>query len=235
MRETIEVVRQALAGERLSYEGRTIRLPLPGGEGKALRLALRPNPSIPIYIASLSPKMLELTGELADGWLGTSFVPEGAAAFLDPIRAGAARAGRSLDDIDVSQGGDVAFSDDVEQLIAQRRPRLAFSLGGMGSATSNYYNDAYRRQGWAEVAEEVQRLWVYGRRDDAAAAIPDDMVLATTMIGTEEMVRDRMRAWRDAGVSTLRVYPDGETLTERLETLGRAVEIVGELDQLPAR
>jgi alkanesulfonate monooxygenase SsuD/methylene tetrahydromethanopterin reductase-like flavin-dependent oxidoreductase (luciferase family) len=229
------VVRQALAGERLSYEGRTIRLPLPGGEGKALRLALRPNPSIPIYIASLSPKMLELTGELADGWLGTSFVPEGAAAFLDPIRAGAARAGRSLDDIDVSQGGDVAFSDDVEQLIAQRRPRLAFSLGGMGSATSNYYNDAYRRQGWAEVAEEVQRLWVYGRRDDAAAAIPDDMVLATTMIGTEEMVRDRMRAWRDAGVSTLRVYPDGETLTERLETLGRAVEIVGELDQLPAR
>jgi len=233
MRETVDVIRLALSGERLSYEGRHIRLPLPDGEGKALRLALRPNPSVPIYIASLSPKMLELTGEVADGWLGTSFVPEGAEAFLAHLRTGAERAGRSLDDIDVSQGGDVAFSDDVERLVAERKPRLAFSLGGMGSATTNFYNNAYSRQGWAEVADEVRRLWVDGRRDEAAAAVPDEMVFATTLIGTEEMVRERMRAWREAGVTTLRLYPDGETVTERIATLGRAMDIAAGLERLP--
>ena len=233
MRETVDVIRLALSGERLSYEGRHIRLPLPDGEGKALRLALRPNPSVPIYIASLSPKMLELTGEVADGWLGTSFVPEGAEAFLAHLRTGAERAGRSLDDIDVSQGGDVAFSDDVERLVAERKPRLAFSLGGMGSATTNFYNNAYSRQGWAEVADEVRRLWVDGRRDEAAAAVPDEMVFATTLIGTEEMVRERMRAWREAGVTTLRLYPDGETVTQRLATLGRAMDIAAGLERLP--
>jgi F420-dependent oxidoreductase-like protein len=229
MRETIDVIRLAMAGERVSYEGRHIRLPLPDGEGKALRLALKPNTAIPIYIASLSPKMLELTGEVADGWLGTSFVPEGAEAFLSHIRDGAARAGRSLGDIDISQGGDVAFSDDVERLIAARKSRLAFSLGGMGSATTNFYNNAYSRQGWAEVADEVRGLWVDGRRDDAAAAVPDDMVLATTLIGTEQMVRDRMRAWRDAGVTTLRLYPEGETLTDRVATLEHAMAIAADL------
>jgi F420-dependent oxidoreductase-like protein len=228
MRETIDVIRLALAGERVTYEGKHVRLPLPDGEGKALRLALRPNTAIPIYIASLSPKMLELTGEVADGWLGTSFVPEGADAFLSHIRAGAARAGRTLDDIDISQGGDVAFSDDVERLIAERKPRLAFSLGGMGSATTNFYNNAYSRQGWAEVADEVRGLWVDGRREDAAAAVPDDMVLATTLIGTDQMVRERMRAWRDAGVTTLRLYPDGETVAERVATLEHAMEIAAD-------
>ena len=235
MRETVDVIRLALSGERLSYEGRHIRLPLPDGEGKALRLALRPNPSVPIYIASLSPKMLELTGEVADGWLGTSFVPEGADAFLAHLRTGAERAGRSLDDIDVSQGGDVAFSDDVERLVAERKPRLAFSLGGMGSATTNFYNNAYSRQGWAEVADEVRRLWVDGRRDEAAAAVPDEMVFATTLIGTEEMVRERMRAWREAGVTTLRLYPDGETVTQRLATLGRAMDIAAGLERVATR
>jgi F420-dependent oxidoreductase-like protein len=233
MRETIEVVRLALAGERLSYDGSHVRLPLPGGEGKALRLAMRPNPSIPIYIASLSPKMLELTGEVADGWLGTSFVPEGAEALLGPIRAGAEAAGRSLADIDISQGGDVAFSDDVDALVSERKPRLAFSLGGMGSASTNFYNNAYSRQGWADVADEVRRLWVSGDRAAAAAAVPDEMVLQTTMIGTEEMVRDRMRAWRDAGVTTLRVYPAGESLADRLATLGRAMDIARDLEGVP--
>lgn len=230
MRETIDVVRMAFTGERISYDGRHVRLPLPGGEGKALRVALRPNQSIPIYIASLSPKMLELTGEVADGWLGTSFVPEGADAFLSHIAAGAERAGRTLADIDICQGGDVAFSADVDNLIAERKPRLAFSLGGMGSATTNFYNDAYRRQGWAEVADEVRRLWVDGRREDAAAAVPDEMVLATTLIGTEQMVRDRMRVWRDVGVTTLRLYPDGDSVAKRVDTLGRAMDLVAEID-----
>lgn len=229
MRETIEIVRCAFAGERIAYEGRHFRLPLPDGQGKALRLSQPANPDIPIYLATLSPKMLELTGEVADGWVGTSFVPEAAASYLDPIAAGAARAGKSLADIDICQGAEVAFGDEVDAMVERRKPGLAFSLGGMGSSTTNFYNDAYSRQGFAHVADEVRRLWVEGKRDEAARRVPDEMVLATTLIGTEAMVRDRLRVWRDAGVTTARFYPAGSTLDERLATLARAIELVSDL------
>ena len=230
MRETIGVIRLAFAGERISYDGRHLQLPLPGGEGKALRLSLGANEQIPIYLATLSPKLLELTGELADGWLGTSFVPEGAEeAYFNHLRAGAARSGRTLADLDICQGAEVAFARDEQDLavmIESRRAGLAFSLGGMGSATNNFYNSAYARQGFAEVAAESQRLWLSGDRAGAAAVVPDEMVQATTLIGTEEMVAARLRVWRDAGVSTVRLYPAGETLDERLSTLARALELV---------
>ncbi len=226
MRETIDVIRLALAGERISYRGRHLELPLPGGEGKALRLNQAPRPDIPVYLATLSPRMLELTGEVADGWLGTSFVPEAAAVYLDPLAAGAARSGRTLADLDISQGAEVAFGEDVDAMVAARKPGLAFTLGGMGSATTNFYNAAYCRQGWDEVAAEVQARWVSGDRTGAAERVPDEMVLATTLIGTEAMVRDRLAVWRDAGVDTIRLYPAGETLDERLDTLGRALDLV---------
>ena len=234
MRETIEVVRMAEAGERLAIDGEHIRLPLPGGEGKALRLALRPptgsdHPPLPIYIASLSPRMLALTGEVADGWLGTSFVPEGAASSFDALTAGAERAGRSLTDLDLCQGAEVAFARDEADLAAMvdtRRASLAFSLGGMGSADTNFYNDAYARQGFAEVAAESQRLWLAGDRAAAASVIPDEMVLATTLLGTEEMVADRLRVWHDVGITHVRLYPAGDTMEERLETLGRALDLI---------
>lgn len=231
MRDTIAIIRQAFAGERIQHPGRHLTLPRPGGEGKALRLSLPPNPHIPIYLATLAPKMLELTGELADGWIGTSFIPEEAAAYTDRLAAGAARSGRTLVDLDLSQGGDVAFSDDVDTLVAARKPGLAFSLGGMGSATTNFYNDAYSRQGWADAAAEVQQLWIEERRQEAAERVPDEMVLQTTMIGTEAMVRERIRAWRDAGINTLRIYPAGDTLEARLDTLGRAIDIVNSLNR----
>lgn len=227
MRETIEIIRMALAGERLIYKGRHYELPLPDSDGKPLRLAMPPNDSIPIYLATLSPKMLELTGEVADGWLGTSFVPEAAdAAYFAHLRAGAERAGRNLADLDLCQGAEVAFGDDVDAMVASRKTGLAFSLGGMGSATTNFYNDAYSRQGWADVADEVRRLWVEGRRDEAADRVTDEMVLATTLIGTKDMVRDRLRVWSDIGISTIRLYPAGSSLEERLDTLGRAIDII---------
>ncbi|MGH8973696.1 MAG: LLM class F420-dependent oxidoreductase [Acidimicrobiia bacterium] len=231
MRETVEVIRRLCAGDKVTYEGEHIRLPLPGGDGKPLRLNQPPNPGIPIYVAALSPKMLELTGEVADGWLGTAFVPEAAAASLEPLAAGAARAGRTLADLDVCQGAEVAFGDDVAQMAAGRKAGLAFTLGGMGSATANFYNDAYSRQGFGGVAAEVRRLWLEGRRDAAAALVPDDMVLATTLIGPEAMVADRLRAWRDAGVTTVRLYPAGETLAGRLATLGRALDLVHQVEK----
>ncbi|MEE2769325.1 MAG: LLM class flavin-dependent oxidoreductase [Actinomycetota bacterium] len=233
MRETIEVIRMAEAGERLAYEGQTMVLPLPDGEGKALRLSLRSNGNpLKIYLASLSPRMLELTGEVADGWLGTSFIPEGAQSSLDALTAGAGRAGRSLTDLELCQGAEVAFADDPEDLagmVASRKPGLAFSLGGMGSATTNYYNDAYARQGYAEVAAESQALWLDGHRNEAAAVIPDEMVLATTLIGTKEMVADRLRAWEHVGIDQVRLYPAGSTLEERLTTLGQALDLVRDL------
>jgi F420-dependent oxidoreductase-like protein len=226
MRETIEIVRAASRGEKIDFHG-TLH-DVPRGDARPMRLATEAA-AIPVYVASLSPRMLRLTGEVADGWLGTSFVPEGASAFLDPLRAGLAQAGRALADLDVCQGAEVAFAaDDDEQarMVGARKKELAFSLGGMGSATTNFYNDAYSRQGWAEAAAQIRRLWQDGRRDDAAALVTDEMVLQTTLIGTEARIHDRLRVWRDAGVTTVRLYPAGETLTQRLDTLGRAIGLV---------
>lgn len=229
LRETIEIVRRAVRGERLTYKGQVYELPLPGGEGKALRSAARPQPDIPIYLATLSPRGLEMTGAIADGWLGTSFMPEHARVFLDPLAAGAARAGRSLAQLDLQAGGVVAFSDDMERLIAARKPGLAFTLGAMGSGQHNFYNDAFRRAGYEDVGVEVQRLWLEGRREEAAARVPDELVLKTNLLGTELMVRGRLEAYRRAGITTLRVEPAGDALDARLATLGRLLELLGAL------
>jgi F420-dependent oxidoreductase-like protein len=230
LRETVEIVRRATRGERLTYKGEVYELPLPGGEGKALRAGARPRPDIPIYLATLSPKSLEMTGEIADGWLGTSFMPEHAAAFLDHLAIGAKRAGRTLEALDLHvSAGVVAFADDVEKLIPPRKPGLAFSLGAMGSRRHNFYNDAYRRAGYPDVAAEVQRLWLEGRRDDAAARVPDELVLKTNLLGTEAMVRERLRLYRRAGIATIRVEPAGDTLHARLANLGRLLELAQSL------
>jgi F420-dependent oxidoreductase-like protein len=226
MREMVEIVRRATRGERLEYKGSVYELPLPGGEGKALRSAAKPQPDIPIYLATLSPKSLEMTGEIADGWLGTSFMPEHARVFFDHLEAGARRSGRSLADLDLQAGGVVAFSDDVERLIPPRKPGLAFSLGAMGSRQHNFYNDAFKRAGYRDVALEVQRLWLDGHREEAAGSVPDELVLKTNLLGTAAMVRRRLEAYRDAGVTTLRVEPAGDTLDARLDTLGRLLELV---------
>ncbi|MGW1208696.1 LLM class flavin-dependent oxidoreductase [Streptomyces sp. NPDC002499] len=233
MRETVEIVRRVLDGGKLSYAGTEFRIPLPDGDAVPMRLSTRAEHAVPVYLAALSPAMLRLTGEVADGWLGTSFVPEGAAdAYFAPLDEGLARGGRERADLDVCQGAEVAFAPDEDALgamVAGRKKELAFSLGGMGSASTNFYNRAYSRQGWAEVAAEVRERWQAGDRDGAAALVTDEMVLGTTLIGTEAMVRRRLRVWRDAGVDTVRLYPAGETLDARLATLGRAIELVREV------
>jgi len=198
-----------------------------------MRLSMRAEHPIPIYLATLSPAMLRLTGEIADGWLGTSFVPEGAGdAYFAYLDEGLAAGGRSRADLDICQGAEVAFAPDeeaVREMVAGRKKELAFSLGGMGSASTNFYNQAYSRQGWADTAEEVRGRWQAGDRDGAAGLVTDEMVLATTLIGTEAMVRQRLQVWRDAGVTTVRLYPAGDGLDARLATLARAIEIVREI------
>ncbi len=226
MRETVEIVRRAVRGERVQHEGRVYQLPLPGGEGKALRSAARPRPDVPIYLATLTPRSLEMTGEIADGWLGTSFMPEHARVFLDHLEAGAGRAGRTLAQLDLqAAAGVVSFSDDAERLIPPRKAGLAFTLGAMGSRAHNFYNDAYRRAGYEDAALEVQRLWLDDKREEAAARVPDELVLKTNLLGTEAMVRQRLALYRDAGIGAVRVEPAGESLEARVATLGRLLEL----------
>ena len=226
LRECMAILRMALNGEKLQYEGEHYVLPRPGGEGKPIRLSQPPRPNLPIYLATLGPKSLQMTGELADGWLGTCFLPEQGNVFLDDLRLGAANAGRSLADIDIQTGGYFEMSDDVDRLIAERKPAMAFTLGGMGSAKTNFYNDAYCRAGYEDDAKAVQSLWIDGKRDQAVARVPDEMVLLTNLIGTQDMICERLRAFRDAGVDTFRLGTGGVSWKERTAALEEAADLI---------
>ena len=226
MREIVEIVRLALSGERVTYRGDVYELPLPGGEGKALRLGLSAAAPVPIYLATLGPRSLVLTGAIADGWLGTSFMPEHAEVFITHLRRGAEQAGRSLSDLDLHAGGVVAFADDPSGLIAARRPGIAFTLGAMGSAKTNFYNDAFSRAGYDELAKRVQSFWIEGRREEATALIPDEIVLQTNLLGTDAMVAERIAAYQKAGITTIRIAPEGANSSERIATLERFMGLV---------
>lgn len=226
LRECVDIIKLGLASERIAYEGKHYVLPRPGGEGKPIRLSQPPQADLPIYLATLGPKAMEMTGELANGWLGTSFMPEQADIFLEPLLRGLAKSGRTLADIDVQVGGSLEIDDDVERLIEARRPAMAFTLGGMGSAKTNFYNDAFKRAGYAKAAEEVQALWVSGDKEAAIRAVPDEMVLKTNLIGTREMIVERIKAYAAAGVTTLRISTSGRNWRERTETLAEATDLI---------
>ncbi len=166
---------------------------------------------------------------MAQGWIGTSFTPATAEVYLDPIRRGAERAGRSFDDIELAVGAVVGIGDDVERMIARRKPALAFQLGGMGSANTNFYNQAYRRIGYEDVAAEVQALWVRGRREEAVARVPDELALQASVIGTPDMVRERLRDFAASGIDILQLQVMGKRTDAKLE----AIDLVNrELSQL---
>jgi len=227
-RETIEIIRIISRGDRLDYQGEVYQLPLPGGDGRALRAAAPPAP-VPIYVAAIGPANLRLCGELADGWLGNAFIPESAEVFLDPLRAGAAAAGRTLADLDLQVPVAVEFTDDVAEAEARHAAGYAFTIGAMGSATTNFYNQAFARQGFGEEVAAVQQLWREGRRDEAARRVPRALGARTNLLGPPAMIRDRLRWYREAGVKTLSVKLRGE-LPERLATLGRFLELVAEFN-----
>ena len=225
MRETIEIVRKACRGEKLVFEGREITLPRPGGQGKALRLA-QPPAEVPIYLATLTPRGLAMTGELADGWLGTCFSPQAAEAHMAFLRQGAEKAGRKLEDVKLGIDAMVGFADDPSSLIQNQKPMLAFQMSAMGSPTVNFYHEAYVRSGFEDACARVRELWFKGDRAGAIAAVPDEMVLATTLVGDERHVRERIRQYHECGIREMTLHPAGTTPTERLDTLGRAVEFV---------
>lgn len=222
-RETIEIVRTIAAGERLSYAGTVYQVPLPRGQGRALRSMLPPAP-VPIYVASLGPRNLELTGEVADGWIGNTFMPEHADIFLEPLRAGAARANRSLAELDLVVPVGVEFTDDPEQAVRRHARGYAFTIGAMGSKEQNFYNAAFTRQGFGDDVRAVQELWLAGRRDAAADRVPLELGSQTNLIGTPAMIADRLRRYRAAGINTLQAKLDGDQ-NARLDTLAQLAEL----------
>jgi F420-dependent oxidoreductase-like protein len=227
-RETIEIVRAVARGDRLSHVGDTYQLPLADGPGKALRSMMAPV-DVPIYVAALGPRNLELTGGLADGWIGNAFIPEHAEAFLESLATGAARAGRTLADLDLVIPAAVEFTDDVDEA-AQRHARgYAFTIGAMGSKDKNFYNAAFTRQGFGDDIRAVQDLWLSGHREDAAARVPVELGLKTNLLGTPAMIKDRLRLYRDAGISTIQAKLAGDR-QNRVETAAQLVELVDELN-----
>ena len=223
-RETIEIVRMITSGARLGYDGEIYTLPLPDGEGRSLR-SPAPPVRVPIYVASLGPANLRLTGQLADGWIGNSFFPETAGVFFDPIREAAESAGRSLDAIDLTVSVSLELTGAVEAAGRRHADGYAFTFGAMGSPTRNFYNDAFARQGYGDDVAEVQRLWLAGDREAAARRVPIEIGLGTNLIGTDDLVVERLRRYRDAGVDQLRVSVVGDTNAAKLDDLARLLDL----------
>jgi len=223
-RETIEIVRAVAGGERVSHDGEIYRLPLPGGPGRALRSMLPPA-AVPVYVAALGPRNLELTGELADGWIGNAFMPEHSAVFLDRIAAGAAAAGRDVSDLDLVIPVSVEFTDDADEAARKHARGYAFTIGAMGSRDQNFYNAAFTRQGFGDDVRAVQELWLAGRRDEAADRVPLVIGSQTNLLGPPAVVTERLRRYRDAGITTLQAKLAGDART-RLDTLAELIELV---------
>jgi F420-dependent oxidoreductase-like protein len=227
-RETIEIVRAVSAGQRLSHDGEVYQLPLPGGAGRALRSMLPPV-AVPVYIAALGPRNLELTGQLADGWIGNAFMPEHSAVFLDRISAGAAAAGRRLSDLDLVIPVSVEFTDDADEAARRHARGYAFTIGAMGSRDQNFYNAAFARQGFGDDVRAVQELWLAGRREEAADRVPLAIGRQTNLLGPPEVIAGRLRRYRAAGIGTLQAKLAGDTAA-RLDTLAQLIDLVADVN-----
>jgi F420-dependent oxidoreductase-like protein len=227
-REYVAVVRMALGRERVEYHGETLELPLPDGPGKPLKLMISPvQERIPIYLAAIGPKNTALAGEIADGWIPIFFSPEHVSEIRAPLEEGAARAGRSLDDFDIAPTVNTYVSDDREGARDRMRPFLALYIGGMGSRQQNFYNQLVQRYGFEAAAREVQDLYLEGKKEEAAAALPDELIDLITLCGPKEHVRERLAAFREAGVGTLTIGPTAFTKEERVEQLRAVAELAG--------
>jgi F420-dependent oxidoreductase-like protein len=227
-REYVAVVRKALDRERLEFHGETLELPLPDGPGKALKLTIAPvQDRIPIYLAAIGPKNTQLAGEIADGWIPIFFSPENVGDLRPLLEEGAQRGGRSLDGFDIAPTVNVSIDDDLDAARDRMRPFIALYVGGMGSRKQNFYNALAVRYGFEEAAKKVQGLYLDGRRDEAAAAVPDELVDTVTLCGPADRVRERIAVYRDAGVGTLGITPVAGTKDERIAQLRQVAELAG--------
>ncbi len=225
-REYVEVVRAMLRRERIEYDGDTIQLPLPDGPGKALKLMIGTvQDEVPIYIAAIGPKNTALTAEIADGWLPIMVSPEHMSEFRPSLEEGWAKAGRSAGDFDIAPAVQVRIDDDIEAAHDVMRHFIALYVGGMGSREKNFYNALVTSYGFGDAARRVQDLYLDGKKDEAAAALPAELIDAVTLCGPVDRVRDRLAVYRDAGVGTLIVSPMAWTLEERTDQLRQLAEL----------
>jgi F420-dependent oxidoreductase-like protein len=222
-REYVDIVKLALSRQRVRYDGSTYQLPLPDGPGKALHLMLHPaREHIPIYLAAIGPKNLELAGEIADGWQPVFFAPEHAGEHLAHVRTGRERAGKGLAGFDISATVPIVVGDDPRNCADPVRPYSALYIGGMGSREQNFYNALAVRMGYAAAAAEVQDRYLARDHDAAAAAVPFEFVDGTSLLGPLERIAERLQAYADVGVTTVSLAPYGDTTEERIEVLRTA-------------
>ncbi|MEV4219611.1 LLM class F420-dependent oxidoreductase [Nonomuraea sp. ATR24] len=232
-REVIEICRQVWRRERVQYDGKHYTLPLPAdrgtGLGKPLKLINHPvRPRIPIVVAAIGPKNVELTAELAEGWEPIFYMPEKAADVWGPsLAAGKARRDPELGELDVIAQASLAIGDDVAGLLEFGRPMAALYIGGMGAKGKNFYNDLARRYGYEKEAERIQDLYLDGKKDEAAALVPQELLEKMSLIGDEGFVRDRVAAMKESGVTTLNVAPLGRTHEDRVRLIETIKEIAG--------
>ena len=225
-REYVAVVRMALRRERVEFKGETLELPLPAGPGKALKLTIGTvQEEIPIYLAAIGPKNTELAGEIADGWLPTLFSPEHLSELRPLLESGAAKSGKDLANFDIAPTVNVYVTDDLVKARDAMRPFIALYVGGMGSRDQNFYNHLVTRYGYGDAAKEIQDLYLEGKRDEAMAAIPDSLIDLVSICGPQDVVRERLAVYRDAGVGTLGVTPWAFTRDERIEQLRLIAEL----------
>jgi F420-dependent oxidoreductase-like protein len=226
-REYVDVVRLALSRRKVQYDGEFFTLPLPDGPGKALVLTVHPvRPEIPIYLASIGPRNLEHTGEIADGWLGIFFAPEYAAEALGHIATGRAKVGKTLEGFDVVPTTPVVIGDDVQACADPLRAYCSLYIGGMGSREKNFYNQLAVRMGYEAAAAEVQNKYLARDYDGAGAAVPFEFIDSTSLIGPKERIQERLHALDSAGVTTLSVATYAATLEERIATLRTMAEVL---------
>ncbi|GLX92713.1 LLM class F420-dependent oxidoreductase [Herbidospora sp. NBRC 101105] len=230
-REVIEIARKVWKRERLEYQGKHYTMPLQGGTGlgKPLKLINAPvRERIPIVIAAIGPKNVELAAELAEGWLPIFYMPEKAADVWGPsLAAGAARRAPELGGLDVIATAHLAIGDDVAGFLEFGRPMAALYIGGMGAKGKNFYNDLAVRYGYEKEAAEIQDLYLAGKKDEAAARVPHELLEKMSLIGSEGFVRDRLAAMRESGVTTINVTPIASTHEERVRLIEKVKELAG--------
>ncbi|MBG0829495.1 LLM class F420-dependent oxidoreductase [Planomonospora sp. ID67723] len=230
-REVIEICRQVWKRERVNYDGKHYTIPLPAdqgtGLGKPLKLINHPvRERIPVVIAAIGPKNVELAAEIAEGWEPIFYMPEKAAdVWGASIAAGKAKRDPALGELDVIAQASLAIGDDVSGWLELGRPMAALYIGGMGAKGKNFYNDLARRYGYEKEAEQIQELYLSGKKDEAAALVPHELLESMSLIGSEGFVRDRIQAMRESGVTTINVAPLGRTHEERVRLIEKVREL----------
>lgn len=231
-REVVEICRQVWRRERLQYQGKHYTIPLPEGQGtglgKSLKLINHPvRERIPVLLAALGPKNVELAAEIAEGWQPIFYLPEKATdVWGDALKAGYAKRDSTLPPMDIYAGPALAIGDNVEGMREFIKPHIALYIGGMGAKGKNFYHNVATKYGYGAEADRIQELYLAGDKDGAAKVVPDELVRDISLIGSREFVKERVAAFRESGVTVLNVVPMGATTADRVKLIEELRDLV---------